>query len=186
MQKLEYHFKILRMRVKSAIFALHLKYTMIPERIIDSIVERFEDNESGYEEAINELMDTQPALLAFLTQESSEVLIEEEKDIMWYIHLIIFHSCLEAGWSIPEIDDSTLSENEEANWEVYQQTTTGSFRERITPLFEDFSEEDLLAFVEDTLEIEEDSPITKVGREVIFMMAKTTIDALIHITTEDN
>ena len=42
-----------------------------------------------------------------------------------------------------------------------------------------FSRQDLLAFVEDTLELDDSSPITPVGREVIFIAAKSVIDTLL-------
>ncbi|MEE9438158.1 MAG: hypothetical protein V3V14_04100 [Saprospiraceae bacterium] len=154
---------------------------MIAEEIIDSIVEKYIQNTEYYEESLNELMDSQPALLAFLTQESSEVLTEEEKDIAWYLVLIIIRSCQAGEINIEELADVFLSENEETNWEVYQETPKGFFRDRITPLFKNYEQEDLLAFVEDSLEIDDDSPITPVGREVVFIMTKSVIDTIFKI-----
>ena len=71
-----------------------------------------------------------------------------------------------------------LANNEEANWELLHEQPKGTFRDKITPFFENNEQEDLLAFVEDTLEQEEDSPVTTVGRDVIFISSKTVIDSI--------
>ena len=44
--------------------------------------------------------------------------------------------------------------------------------------FEDYAQEDMLAFVEDNLVEDEDSTITKEGREPIFVALKSVIDVL--------
>ena len=152
---------------------------MVEEAIIESTIDHYESNEEVYVNSLTDLMEHQPALLAFLNQESTDILKEEEKDILWYITLIIYDSVVRSGIDISKISDSALSENEEKNWSILQEQSRGSFRERITPFFDEYQEEDLLAFVEDTLEAEDDSPITNVGREVIFISSKSIIDTLL-------
>ena len=52
-------------------------------------------------------------------------------------------------------------------------------RDRMTVFFDDSDQEDLLAFVEDALvEDDEDSVVTKEGREPIFVALKTVIDII--------
>ena len=152
---------------------------MVEEAIIERTIDHYESNEEDYVRALSNLMEDQPALLAFLNQESTDILKEEEKDILWYITLIMYDSIVQSGIDIFKVSDSALGENEEKNWSILQEQTRGSFRERVTPFFTDYQEEDLLAFVEDTLEVEDDSPITNVGREVIFISSKSIIDTLL-------
>lgn len=151
---------------------------MVPESIIEEVIETYANEEEAYEETLSEIMDQQPALLAFLAQESNDVLTEEEKDILWYIILIIITSARRFGESVGEISDVALGNNEETNWEILHEQPKGTFREKLTPFFENYDQEDLLAFVEDSLEVEDDSPVTSVGRDVIFISAKTVIDSI--------
>ena len=152
---------------------------MVPESTIETIIDRYDNEEEVYVNALAEIMENQPALLAFLNQESVDILLEEEKDILWYIILVIYHSIEKSQSEMVEVSDERLSENEEKNWEIFQDQQRGSFREKITPFFEKYREEDLLAFVEDTLELDDTSPMTAVGREVIFIAAKSVIDTLL-------
>lgn len=154
---------------------------MTSEHTIEKIIEQYADDTEAYESALTALMDAQPALLAFLTQESTDLLLEEEKDIMWYITVVIVNACQSDGITVTELSDNTLSDYEEANWQLLHDQPKGTFREKLTVFFEDYEQEDLLAFVEDTLELEEDSPITAVGRDVIFISAKAVIDGIFQI-----
>ena len=152
---------------------------MITEATIEQTIDYYENDQKAFIDALAKIMETQPALLAFLSQESIDILLEEEKDILWYIVLVVYTSINNSDEQIAEITDVNLSKNEENNWTLYQDQARGSFREKITAFFEGYHQEDLLAFVEDTLEIEDDSPITAVGREVIFITSKSIIDTLL-------
>lgn len=152
---------------------------MVQEVTIEAIIAHYDDKEKAYINALADIMEVQPALMAFLNQESIEILLEEEKDILWYIILVIYHSTQKVNKEIVELSDVALSENEEKNWEIFQTQPRGTFREKVTVFFENYPEEDLLAFVEDTLELDDSSPVTSVGREVIFITSKTVIDTLL-------
>lgn len=152
---------------------------MVPEDIIEKVIDYFENDEEAYVESLARIMDSQPALLAFLNQESIDILLEEEKDILWYIILVIYTSIERSGAEHTKVTDIKLGENEEKNWEIYQNQPRGSFREKVTSFFNNYHQEDLLAFVEDSLEIEDSSPITTVGREVIFISSKSILDTIL-------
>jgi len=160
---------------------LQVKTEMVPESIIEEVIETFANDKNAYEETLSEIISDQPALLAFLDQESNEVLTEEEKDILWYLVLIIITSARRFGTPVQEMSDTSLGNSEESNWEILHNQPKGTFRDKVTSFFEDYKQEDLLAFVEDSLEIEENSPITTVGRDVIFISAKTVIDTIFEI-----
>ncbi len=151
---------------------------MIPESTIEQIIDYY-NNEESYVNTLAEIMETQPALLAFLNQESIDILLEKEKDIFWYIVLVVYKSVEKNKSIVAKISDVKLSEWEEKNWTLFQEQPRGTFREKITVFFENYRQEDLLAFVEDTLELDDSSPVTTVGREVIFISAKSIIDSLL-------
>ena len=152
---------------------------MISESVIEEVIKHYENDEKAYVEALAGIMETQPALLAFIGQESIDILLEEEKDILWYIVMIIYSAIEKSEYTISQLSDTLLSENEEKNWTLFQEQPKGTFRERVTVFFDGYNQEDLLAFVEDSLEMDDASPITSVGREVIFITAKSIIDTLL-------
>jgi len=151
---------------------------MIPESIIEEVIGHYDSDKKGYESSMTEIMEQQPALIAFLSQESNDVLTEDEKDILWYLILIIIISTKRQGIAVSELSDVDLGNIEETNWQVLQTQPKGTFRDKVTVFFDDYEQEDLLAFVEDSLELDDESPITSVGRDVIFISAKTVIDTI--------
>ena len=54
-----------------------------------------------------------------------------------------------------------------------------NFHDRLNAFFNEYPQEDLLAFVEDSLESDEDITVSPAGRELIFVACCTLIDALI-------
>lgn len=154
---------------------------MIKENTIESIVERYDSGKKSYENDLQDVMEKYPMITGFILQESNEVLTEEEKDLHWFITTIIIQAIESEGIQLA-LSDKKLQENEEQNWVIYEQTKAGSFYDKVSPLFEGYPQEDLLAFVEDMVQIDDENPddnkITKIGREVIFMSAKSIIDLL--------
>jgi len=152
--------------------------TKISESTIDDLVEYYESFPETLINKTADYMDDYPTLLAYLDQESNEVLLDEERDLHWYIVVVCLSAILEEGVDIRPFTVEGLSAAEEANWQLLQNAGAGSWRDRLTPFFESLDQEDLLAFVEDLLEDDEDSPITAIGREVIFISTKSILDCI--------
>lgn len=150
----------------------------VPESIIDDLVEYYESFPETLVNKTATYMEEYPTLLAYLEQESNEVLLEEERDLQWYIIIVCLSAILEAEIHVPAFTVDNLSVAEEKNWEILQSAGGGTWRERLSPFFETFFEEDLLAFVEDMVQEEEDSPITAIGKEVIFISCKSVLDCI--------
>lgn len=154
---------------------------MISEEIIDAVLLHFDGAHDAYVREVATLVEHDPGLLAYLSQESNDILTEEEKDILWYIVLVIYRSINAAQMDLQMIDESQITVVEESNWETLSSSKAKHFTDKVTPFFVNYPQEDLLAFVEDAVEPDEDSPISAVGREVIFVTAKTLVDYhLIH------
>jgi hypothetical protein len=85
---------------------------------------------------------------------------------------------------ILEMSPEELEEIEEGNWTQLNDAVGKNFRQKLDGFFEDYPQEDLLAFVEDSLVISkegeesDDFEISKEGREPIFVALKTIIDCL--------
>lgn len=154
----------------------------ISESVIDEVAETVGNLDGNIEDLLAEFKQNQPAILAYLTSEGFLVLTDSEKDYLLYLALVIWKS-IEAVESINlEITQKQIAEKEEDNWEKLNNVVSKHFRERLNVFFEGTEQEDLLAFVEDslTMEEEEDSDLnlSKEGRDPIFIALKTVIDCL--------
>jgi len=150
----------------------------IPESTIESVAAIIGENEERYQASVNQFSEEYPMILAYLLSENFDVLTEQEKEYLLYISTVIAFSTKEEGLDTPVLTEKSIGELEELNWELLQATKAKTFRDRMDVFFEKYPQEDLLAFVEDALVEDEDSFVTKVGREPMFVALKSIIDAL--------
>lgn len=151
----------------------------VSEEVLDNIVERFDDSESAYEKAVEQFEQSQPILLSYLFSEDFEVFTSDEKEFMLLLATIIFSANQEVNGLRSQIDEKAIADAEEANWAKLEGANVSRFHERLDMFFDDYGQEDLLAFVEDALADDEEDPIvTKEAREAMFVTLKTVIDCL--------
>jgi hypothetical protein len=151
----------------------------VSEDIIDEVVVAFETID--FEQEVAVLGEKQPVLLAYVLSEDFELLTNDERDWLLYLVLVIWNACEKVHGEIGPLSKNALETADELNWERLEHVTAKRFRDRMTPFFEGYKQEDLLAFVEDSLtEDEEDTEnvVTKEGREPMFVALKSVIDAL--------
>jgi len=147
----------------------------IPESVIDQSIEQLSASDS-LDAAIKELADAQPFLVAYLSSETTAAFSNEEKDFLFFATSVIV-SAVEAVEPAPRVLGlEMLTEIEEQNFTIFTETKGKKFRDRVTVFFEDYPQEDLLAFAEDALEEDEETLITNEGRAYLFVMLKTIID----------
>jgi len=151
----------------------------IGEELIDAAVLSIqEEDEIVRENLLQELGGYQPAVLAFLFTENTELFTKQEKEYLLFILLSIW-GAVRSGTDpeeMDEIDADQLSLAEEKNWEMLESASTNRFRDRLDLFFVDYPQTDLLAFVEDMLLDEEDDLLTREGREPMFVLLKSIID----------
>lgn len=155
----------------------------VPESVIDTIVEALENTPEDAEDILLALNERQPALAPFVLSNNEGSFDEGEEDFLLYLLLVIWKSHEQVNGRQPPIAPEALEAAEENNWELLEQLppTAKKFRERLDVLFAASAQEDLLAFVEDALLGDEDGddlPITREGREPIFIIMKTVVDCL--------
>ncbi len=148
---------------------------MIEEKKIYQHIEDLENDSESFEQHLNDLLQSQKPIAAFILSEGFLMLTEEEYDLLWYLVLIISFSFDYFEKDVLSIED--IETLEEKNWDVFNQMGSKPFKEKLDVMFKDYPQEDLLALVEDTLQNDEESSITAVGREIIFIASKTIIDA---------
>jgi hypothetical protein len=166
----DFHFIIIT-KIKNMAF--------ISEEQIEQVIEQYYDSDKKFYKDREALMSGQPAFAALLTDEGFELLTDDEYELLCFIATVIHTAAVENHGSILALDQEKMEELDEANWTVMEDTSTTIFRERLTPFFENYPQEDLLAFVEDSLESDEDITVTPAARELIFVACKSLIDALI-------
>ncbi len=153
----------------------------VSETTIDAVIENLEKlQDSAYEKKMDDFALAQPVIFSYIFSEQFDLLTEDEKGYLQYLALIIWASNDKTNPGGEAVSEDEIGEAEEENYNMLENTTGSGFRDRLNPFFEDYPQEDLLAFVEDAL-VEDEDPeaiVTKEGREPIFIALKTVIDVL--------
>jgi len=142
---------------------------IISEKDIEAIVEAIESEK--FEDKFSE---AEPHYWHYLNSETFSSLKEDEHQLLFFINSVIYHACKEQLEDDYEFDIEDYQEFEEQNWSIREGSK--SWEEAVNTFFEDYEEEDLLAFIEDMLVEEEEETLTQIGKEVIFISAKSYVD----------
>lgn len=149
---------------------------MIKEEIIEKVLDQLEKAEFDIE--LGNIKAKYPVLHAYLMNDQLEALTEEEFKLFLFDALVIIRS-FEAANSMPEeLNAKWLEDKESDNWNLLQNSKPVNFHEKLDVFFQDTHEEDLLAFVEDSLVDDEESPISSAAREIMFICLKSIMDLL--------
>ena len=150
----------------------------VNENIIEKAAEKLGSNESFFEDTLKKFTEHQPEILAYFFSEDTHAFTNPEREWMLFLLMVILEST-EPFFEDHEITEQLILSAEEKNWQHLQSSKGKTFRDRSDVFFENYPQEDLLAFVEDSVTDDEDGNISKEGREPLFIMLKTIIDVLI-------
>lgn len=151
----------------------------VSEDIIEQVIADTENSEVLSEVEQRWLSDY-PAITSYFQQDSFSLLTESEVAYLKYIIGVVFLSWEKANGSInPSINPKRIEEIEEANWQKLHGAKAKTFRERLDAFFDGYPQEDLLAFVEDSLQEDEDQLVTGAARDIVFICASTLLDTII-------
>jgi hypothetical protein len=151
---------------------------MVTEADIEKVIDSYYESDKKFFNDREALMSAQPAYAALLTDEGYELLSEDEYELCWFVSTVIYTSFTNVNGVQKQVEQKNMEELEENNWTIMEGKPNESFRERLTPFFDNTKQEDLLAFLEDSLESDEDITVSPPGRELIFVAAATLIEAL--------
>lgn len=151
---------------------------MITEATINSVIERM--NQDSSESNQDKSLSRHQTYLEYLQQDSS-VLFDEEAEYLLGIVFVLLESC-----DVVIEDIEALVAIEETNWEVVQ--SHKRIKAAFDIFFDGYSEEDLLAYVEDSLSVDPEAEeefefLTEVGIEFMVVKAKSVIDYYIKHNT---
>jgi hypothetical protein len=150
----------------------------ITEHIIEQASEVLDIPEDEWLITVEGFGKSQPAILAYLFSEDLELLTQEEREYGLYLTMVIWKSIETVVGKCREVTAEEIANLEEFNWVLLEGVNEKRFRDRMTVFFDGYVQEDLLAFVEDALVDDEDSQVSKEGREPLFVTLKSIIDAL--------
>ena len=152
--------------------------TFITEEIIEGVGDTLGLHPERYGQLVEEFQASQPELMAFLVSDDTSFLTVHERDYLLYLGLVIWEAVRQKNPKIALVKAEQIGKAEDTNWQKLEAVKARTFRERMDVFFVDYPQEDLLAFVEDVLTPDEESPITKEGREALFVALKTLIDVI--------
>jgi hypothetical protein len=148
----------------------------ISETVIDAVVANLEMANFEYE--VELFTKKYPVLIEYWGAEDFALLTDDERELMLYLMLILSKAVEQATGKVPPLSNLMIENAEERNWEKLDGVTSKRFHDRMDVFFEGCEQEDMLAFVEDNLVEDDDSTITKEGREPMFVALKSVIDVL--------
>lgn len=149
----------------------------ISEEIIDRVAEEIGGSEEAFKEATIDLSMEQPNIAAYIFSDNFDLFTAAEKQYFLFLVLVVFKSIKSEVEILPRTSAVDLGKFEEKNWQQINEVTSKQFRDRLNVFFDNTPQEDLLAFVEDSLLEEEEELVTKVGREPMFIALKSIIDS---------
>ena len=153
---------------------------MVEAYIVDEVTEELSASEKAFEHTIELMNAQQPVLLGYLFSENFEAFTQNEREYLLFLSAVIWKSVFRVWGQQNPITEQQLVEAEERNWATLQDSGARRFRERLNTFFdEESAQEELLAFVEDALLDDEESPVTTEGREPLFVSLKSIIDCLV-------
>ena len=144
----------------------------ISEEIIEKSIAEISAEGFDHTAFIKEMEAEQPAIMAYFFSEGFNVLTSAEQEYLLFLVLVILKSVLNSGTESDIVSIEQVELAEESNWGILQDSGNGDFRDRITPFFESYPQEDLLAFVEDSLIDEEQDAVSNESREPMFIALK--------------
>lgn len=142
---------------------------MITEADIDRHLESLEDTD--FDQLYSQLVEKHSDYFTQL-EEDSELLFDQEVDYLWSL-IALYMTLLDST-----IDVEKMLELEEVNWQILHDNSR--LKVAFDKSFDGYAEEDLLAYLEDSLDVTDEDEdldfLTKVGRELMFVKVKALID----------
>jgi len=146
----------------------------ILEKEINDVLQKLENESIDLDSTLVSFTKWQPFFFQFLSSENFKLLKEKEFDLLIFLLSTIFLVSEQIGEET--IEAKLIEELDEQNWTILNDSA--SFENAKDQFFNKYEQEDLLAFVEDSLVEDNEELVTQVGKEIIFLTTKTFIDCL--------
>ncbi len=139
------------------------------------MMDQLDQKEQLFFDTQNEILESQPAVAAMFGDDELTLLSDDEFDLLWFVVVTVYFA-LSQKYRVPIADINKLGLAEEKNWEVLGKDPGQPWRKRLDPFYEGYPQEDLLSFLEDSIDSDEDLQISGAAKEVLFVTAKSILD----------
>ena len=143
---------------------------MITEQQIDEMISLMET-----EDFEDSFVSEQQEFWHYISSDAFSGLSKSEHQLLFFVISVIFHTCQRSGHPLV-FDIDTFQDKEEKNWASRE--AKDSWTAALDDFFQGHGQEDLLAFAEDMLVLDDDEQISDIGKEIIFITAKSYIDLI--------
>jgi len=155
---------------------------IVAEQTVELILQKLDEDDSYQSVLLSQFEEKYEDYCGYLGQEILPILNSEEGDLLMFVLSVI-----EEGFQRHELNHELFEltvyfDMEEKMWSMYEDQLKVPFRDRVTPYFDQIDEEEILAFVEDTLIAdpdEESSFLGNTGRDIIWNVCASFVAVLI-------
>ena len=147
---------------------------MIDESVIEKVANTL--TESG-EEIESRFIKNHGNFYNYLQIEIFSALSEELRSQLYFIIIVIHEAYFLTHRSLAQFNLEDYIENEDLNWQTSEKNS--DWKLTVDSFFNNYPEEDLLAFVEDITIGTEDSPTDSAALKVLFIISKSYIDTIV-------
>ena len=147
---------------------------MITEALIEKVMNQL--GKADFESEIDLFKADFPVVYSYLTNDQLSSLTDEEYKILIFSAMVIARSFEYSETFNPSNDPVLLENKESINWNLLQNSKPVGFHDKLDVFFENAEQEDLLAFIEDSLTDDDEFEISSAAREIIFICLKSIVD----------
>ena len=151
----------------------------VTELDIQSTIDTFNASESSPEILLDEIFEEHQGLFHYLHSGILDPLPENDRAFFFFLITVVLKTLLPKLEGGTEINVKAILDYEEENWTLFNDQK-GLFRTKLDVFFENYQEEDLLSFIEDSLAVDENDILSLASRELIFITIKSIIDSCVN------
>lgn len=143
---------------------------------IDEAVAYFEASPELFVTETEAYLTRVPNVMQYIYSDNFTMFTPNEKELFEYLaYIIIKSNMLARGEECEDPDPDTIAGLEERHWEWIQSSKQKEFRDKITPFFEEYDEEEALAFIEDSLVDDTDFNLVNEVKSLFFVGLSTIV-----------
>lgn len=148
---------------------------------IEQAEAHFQKSPDTYTKDVEQSIERYPNIVHYIFSDNFALLSQEEKEYFEYLSWVLLKSIEYAMGVNDDPQPELIGGTEEKHWEMLQATEKLSFRERMTPFFEAYDEEEAFAFIEDSLQEDEDFSFSKEVKELLIVGLTTITISLLFV-----
>ena len=153
----------------------------VPYDIIDTAAEQVSDELNTNETLVVDMARKHPVIFNYVMGEQFELIGEDVQELMLYATIVIAN-CMSQIAPLPKVSIDTLDKLQANNWDTIENLPPlkkQTFEEYVEPIIGPHSQDELLYFIIDVFDQDDESDLTisKESKIPIFVGLKSVVDA---------